>query len=298
MLEDRPQDQPSLSDRDAAEAVPDAVDVRRPGGASSPLVFCVPHAGPYLPQSFVDAARFDLKGLRTTEDAFVDELIGFEALDGVWALRANYGRAFVDVNRHPMELDPRLIRGTLPKGALSQTLRVKSGYGVIPRCLTAQTEIYRQPIDYSEARDRLETVHAPYHAALSQLLAEVRATHGRAVLIDWHSMPSSALKLRGEKRLPDMVLGDLFGEACAPQLTAFVKSRLETEGYKVALNHPFAGGYTLENYAKPSGGVEALQIEINRAIYMDEAGLSLKPQATALKAALGRVIAALKARFI
>ncbi|MDC7682564.1 N-formylglutamate amidohydrolase [Asticcacaulis sp. BYS171W] len=277
---------------------PPAVDLRRPEGAGCGLVFGVPHSGCYLPEAFIAATPFDVRRLRSTEDAFVDRLIGFEALDGVWAVRGNYGRAYVDVNRHPLELDPRLIKGPLPKGSLSHTLRVKSGYGVIPRCLSGQTEIHTRPLTYAEAMVRLTQVHGPYHRALQTAMSEARAAHGRVVLIDWHSMPSGTLRNApgGAGALADIVLGDLHGEACSPELTGFVRRALEGRGFRVALNHPFAGGYTLEHYADRHKGVEALQIEINRGLYMDEASLTLLPTADKVMSALTALIAALKVR--
>ncbi|MFP1129900.1 N-formylglutamate amidohydrolase [Asticcacaulis sp. W401b] len=281
------------------ETVP-AVDVRRPAVKGCGLVFGLPHSGPYLPPDFVAAARYDAQHLRMTEDAFVDALVGFETLEGVWAVRANYSRAYVDVNRHPLELDPRLIRGALPKGALSQSLRVRSGYGVIPRCLSGGREIHAQPITYEEAARRLAQVHVPYHRALTEALAEAKSAHGRVTLIDWHSMPSTTLKPGTEAqpsaKLADIVLGDLHGEACAPGLTAFVRQVFEAHGFRVAHNHPFAGGYTLERYAQPHKGVEALQIELNRGLYMDEATLTLSPKAGRMQAAIAAVIDGLKRR--
>jgi len=286
-----PQQKPS----EAGTQSPPAVELRRPEGRGVPLVFGLPHSGVYLPEAFVAAARVGPHELRTTEDAFVDQLIGFETLEDVWAVRAGYGRAYVDVNRHPLELDPRLIRGALPKGAMTQSLRVKSGFGVVPRCLSGQREIHTGPIGLPEALGRLAQVHTPYHAALSGLLAEARAVHGRVVLIDWHSMPSGSLRSQ-PGALADVVLGDLHGEACGRELTAFVRQAFEARGLRVAINHPFAGGYTLERHAEPHKGVEGLQIEINRGLYMDEATLSLTPDAESVRAAAAAVIAALKQR--
>ncbi|UDF03024.1 N-formylglutamate amidohydrolase [Asticcacaulis sp. AND118] len=272
-----------------------AVDVRRPSASHTGLVFGLPHSGQHLPAEFVAAARYDATHLRMTEDAFVDGLVGFETLEGVWAVRANYGRAYVDVNRHPLELDPRLIRGPLPKGALSQSLRVRSGYGVIPRCLSGGREIHAQPIDYAEAVRRLDRVHKPYHRALTEALAQAKSAHGRVTLIDWHSMPSGTLK-QTPGALADIVLGDLHGEACRGDLTAFVRQAFESRGFRVAHNHPFAGGYTLERYAEPFRGVEGLQIEINRGLYMDEVALTLSPKADRMRVAVAAVIEGLKAR--
>lgn len=256
--------------------------------APNGLIFAVPHSGRYLPPDFLEKARFGEVTLRATEDAFVDELIGFADLT-LPRLRACFGRAYVDVNRHPLELDPRLISGPLPRGTLSHSLRVKAGYGVIPRCLSGNREIHRHPITCDEALERLERVHAPYHRALSGLIAATKAETGRVRLIDWHSMPASSVS----HNEADIVLGDLFGESCNPALTHFVRTQLQASGLKVALNQPFAGGYTLEHHAAPAKGVEALQIEINRSLYMNEERLTPHEGFTHLQKVLARLIESL-----
>jgi N-formylglutamate amidohydrolase len=290
------------------EAAP--FDVLRPVGvgegrgtpaaaANYALVFAFPHSGRTYPRAFIEASRLNAQGLRITEDAFVDDLMGFDeglnAVQGdfgdVWAIRANYARAFVDVNRHPMELDPRLIKGALPKGALSQTQKVKNGFGVIPRCLTPEAEIYYGPISVAEASLRIDTLHRPYHEQLQALLFEARRATAaqRVALLDWHSMPSSALKtLNALGRGADIVLGDLYGESCRPQLLAAVREGFEREGFKVALNMPFAGGYTTQHYGAPTKGIEALQIEINRSLYMNERAVEVSEGFEGVKARLRR----------
>jgi N-formylglutamate amidohydrolase len=271
-----------------------AVDVIEPdGGEGWPLVFGLPHSGRYYPDSFIQGAREALPVLRSTEDAYVDDLIGFSQDMDIRCVRAVYGRSFVDVNRDPRELDARLIKGALPRDALTQTLRVRSGFGVIPRCLSGQREIHLHPIGIDEARVRIARVHAPYHHALNYLLRQGCAQFGAITFIDWHSMPSTT-QAGGSRKLPDIVLGDLYGETCDPELTRFVKKQLEAHGLKVGLNMPFAGGYNMETYGKPHRGVHALQIEINRALYMDETTLERTAGFGTLKAALASVIEALK----
>ncbi|OYW82868.1 MAG: hypothetical protein B7Z26_02140 [Asticcacaulis sp. 32-58-5] len=281
----------------ARDFVP-AVDVVEPEGGGWPLVFGLPHSGRYYPDSFIQGAREALPALRSTEDAYVDELVGFSADMDVRGVRAVYGRSFVDVNRDPRELDARLIKGALPKDALTQTLRVRSGFGVIPRCLSGQREIHLYPIGIDEAKVRIERIHAPYHHALTYLLRQGCAQFGTITFIDWHSMPSTtqagAGQAGGVRKLPDIVLGDLYGETCDPELTRFVKKQLEAQGLKVGLNMPFAGGYNMETYGRPHRGVHALQVEINRALYMDEATLERTAGFGTLKAALTPVIEALK----
>ena len=239
----------------------------------SRVVYSLPHSGRYYPDSFIHQARLQGSALRASEDAFVDEMVPFSPDDGISGLACHYARAFCDVNRNALELDARLIRGDLPKAALGLSARVKAGYGVIARCLSANQDIYRQPLDMAEVNRRLDLIYHPYHRTLQTLLREARAAGGRAVLVDWHSMPSSAVIQAGAVR-PDIVLGTLHGESCSEALVRAVRRALEGQGLRVGLNKPFAGGYIVEHYGRPGDGVEAIQIEINRALYMDEVALT------------------------
>lgn len=240
----------------------------------SRVVFSFPHSGRYYPESFIQQARPKGIRLRQSEDAYIDEMAGFGPDLPVHGLRTHYPRAFIDVNRNPLELDRRLIRGDLPKGALSQSSRVRAGYGVVARCLSAEDDIYSGHLDMSEVQRRIELIHKPYHQALTQILSEARRVQGQALLIDCHSMPSaSVMGVHGGGKAPDVVLGTLHGESCSPSLTRKVREHFEKAGLSVTMNKPFAGGYILEQYGRPADGVEAVQIEINRALYMDEATL-------------------------
>ena len=248
--------------------------VVRPDVPRAAVVYSVPHSGRYYPDSFIAQARPSGSALRASEDAFVDEMVGLSPELGVFGVAGRYARAFCDVNRNPMELDARLIRGELPKAALSLSARVKAGFGVIARRIASDQDIYRQPLDMAEVDRRIDLIHRPYHWALRTLIDEARRISTPVRLIDWHSMPSSALghpSVTGPR--PDIVLGNLHGESCSEGFTRQVKSILEKEGLRVGLNKPFAGGYIVEHYGKPAGGLDALQIEINRAIYMNEATL-------------------------
>jgi N-formylglutamate amidohydrolase len=250
----------------------------RAQGLSTPFVFASPHSGREYPAELMDAAILDSAAIRRSEDAFVDDLIGSAPAQGASLLTARFARAYVDVNREAYELDPAMFEDELPAFARARTARVAAGLGSIARVVGEGQEIYGRKLTFEEARRRIEAVHGPYHAALAALLDETRAEHGRAALIDWHSMPSAA---SGDpaygRRGCDMVLGDRFGSACAPGLTRLVERELEGMGYRVARNAPYAGGYTTEFYGRPAEGIHALQIEINRAVYLDEA--ALKPTA-------------------
>ncbi len=270
------------------------VVVRPSVPAAGGVVYSLPHSGRYYPESFVAEARQSGSALRASEDAFVDDMVALSPDLGVYGLACNYARAFCDVNRNPLELDSRLIRGELPKAALSLSARVKAGFGVIARRLSADQDIYKQPLDMKEVNRRLDLVHRPYHEMLQQLL-KTAAVDGRVTLIDWHSMPSAALRGQHTGKRPDIVLGDLHGESCTPELTQQVRKLLEGEGLHVGLNKPFAGGYIVEHYGRPREGRQVLQIEINRSIYMDEATLEPHSGVAALTATFRKLTAALTA---
>ncbi len=268
--------------------------LRRAEGAAAPFVFASPHSGRDYPADMMDAAMLDSAAIRRSEDAFVDELIADAPISGISLITARYARAYIDVNREAYELDQTMFEDELPAFARARTARVAAGLGTIARVVGEGQEIYRRKLIFAEARGRIEAVHQPYHRALAEMLEETRAVHGRAALIDWHSMPSAA---SGEpaygRKGCDMVLGDRFGSACAPGLTRLVERELEGMGYRVARNAPYAGGYTTEFYGRPDEGVHALQIEINRGVYLDEAALRPTSGFARLKHDLDRLSTAL-----
>ncbi|PHY21190.1 N-formylglutamate amidohydrolase [Caulobacter sp. BP25] len=237
----------------------------------TPLVFASPHSGGVYPPDMVEAARLPVETLRASEDAFVDRIIAGAPALGAGVILARLARAYVDLNREPWELDPAMFDEDLPDYAQGRTARVAAGLGAIPRVAGEGRPIYARKLTFAEARDRIELAHRPYHDALDRQLAAARAAHGSAILIDWHSMPAAAARgLRGRSGSCDIVLGDRFGAACSPKLTGLVERELEALGYRVVRNAPYAGGYTTEHYGRPAKRTHALQIEINRALYMDE----------------------------
>ncbi len=245
-----------------------------PAGAPPPtaLVFASPHSGDIYPEDMTSAARLPVATLRASEDAFVDRIVAGTPALGATLIRARFARAYVDLNREPWELDPAMFDGDLPEYARGRTARVAAGLGAIPRVAGEGRPIYARKLTFPEAQARIERAHRPYHDALDRQLAAARAAHGAAVLIDWHSMPAAAA--RGQRAKGggpcDIVLGDRFGAACSPKLTALVERELEALGYRVVRNAPYAGGYTTEHYGRPARRTHALQIEINRALYMNE----------------------------
>jgi N-formylglutamate amidohydrolase len=260
-----------------AAPMPAAFEVRRAnpdGPPPTPLVFASPHSGRFYPEDMMSAAALDAVSIRRSEDAFVDDLIAQAPGHGAALITASVARAYIDLNREPFELDPGMFSDQLPEFARSRTARVAAGLGAIARVVSEGQEIYRRKLTYAEARGRIDGAHRPYHEALEGLIAEAQAAHGFAILVDWHSMPAAAAKAGGRERPSDIVLGDRFGAACAGVLPTRVERELEAQGYRVARNTPYAGGYTTEHYGRPHKRVHALQVEINRALYLDEATLS------------------------
>lgn len=254
-----------------------AFAVRRAGGPGpppTPLVFASPHSGRHYPDDMMSAAALDAVSIRRSEDAFVDDLISAAPDHGAALITANFARAYIDLNREPFELDPGMFADELPEFARGRTARVAAGLGAIARVVSEGQEIYHRKLMFSEAQSRIVEAYEPYHLALTGLIAEARAAHGFAILVDWHSMPAAAARAGGRTRPSDMVLGDRFGAACAGVLPARVERELEALGYKVARNAPYAGGFTTEHYGRPEHRTHALQIEINRALYLDEATVS------------------------
>jgi N-formylglutamate amidohydrolase len=271
---------------------PDAFVVRRPDGAgktATPLVFASPHSGRLYPDDMMAAAALDAQSIRGSEDAFVDDLIAGAPALGVATISACYARAYIDLNREPFELDPGMFADELPEFARARTARVAAGLGAIARIVSDGQEIYSRKLTFAEARQRIEGAHQPYHAALERLLNEAHARFGFAILVDWHSMPAAAAKSGGRETACDMVLGDRFGAACAGVLPARVEAELEALGYRVARNTPYAGGYTTEHYGRPIRRTHALQIEINRALYLDEDALTPTAGFDRLKAHVDRL---------
>lgn len=237
-----------------------------------PVVFASPHSGRCYPRAFQAMSRLDRHALRASEDAWVDQLFAAAPRHGAALLCARFARAMVDANRDPGELDPDMYDAPLPPLPLRKSARLRAGLGVIPRLVAAHAPIYDGPIAYAEAALRLRHLHAPYHQALQELLQRSHARHGESVLIDCHSMPSASAAA-SPAGTADFVLGDDYGRACHPALADHVEQVLMDMGYRVARNAPYAGGYSTVRYGQPGRGRQALQIEINRALYMDERSL-------------------------
>ncbi|WP_037389268.1 N-formylglutamate amidohydrolase [Sinorhizobium americanum] len=270
----------------------DVFEVLEPASQRIPLVFNSPHSGRYYPQSFLDQSRLDAHSIRRSEDHFVDELFQSATLIGAPLLRAHFPRAFLDVNREPYELDPRMFEGVLPPHANISSMRVAGGLGTVPRLVAENMEIYRSRVPVEEALARIESIYKPYHAALRKLIARTHVQFGMAVLIDCHSMPGN-VHLAGSGQRPDFIIGDRYGTSAAAELSRFAVELLEELGYAVTRNKPYAGGFITEHYGRPTRGLHALQIEINRSLYVDEATLVKKPGFAALATDLATFVTGL-----
>ena len=235
----------------------------------APIIFNSPHSGSIYPDEFLALSRLSLDQLRQSEDFMVDRLVMGLAASGFGTIRAHFPRCYVDVNREPYELDPRMFEGRLPSFANTHSMRVAGGLGTIARVAGDAQEIYRTRLPVAEALRRVETLYKPYHRALRRLISKVHRQFGMAILVDCHSMPSTSAGQDGARR-PDFVLGDRYGNSCTSILISEIERLVHAQGYTSVRNKPYAGGFITEHYGNPLAGLHAIQIEMNRAIYMDE----------------------------
>jgi N-formylglutamate amidohydrolase len=249
---------------------PAPFQIFEPQRLAAPLIFNSPHSGRYYPSRFLNASRLDALTLRRSEDAFVDELFAPCVGLGAPLMRANFPRALLDVNREPFELDPLMFEGRLPAFANTRSLRVAGGLGTIPRVVGDAQEIYKGLIPIGEALARVEALYKPYHQALRGLIERAIGAFGLMVLLDCHSMPSSM----ADGAASDFVIGDRYGASAAPWIIETVENGLRRAGYSVRRNKPYAGGFITEHYGAPAVSRHVVQIEINRALYMDERAMA------------------------
>src|SRR6201996_2789966 len=234
-----------------------------------PVLFNSPHSGRVYPREFLLSSRLDITTLRRSEDSFVDELAAGVVTRGYPLMRAHFPRCYVDVNRKPYELDPRMFEGRLPSFANTRSMRVAGGLGTVARVVGDAQEIYDQRISVDDALRRIDSLYKPYHRTLRRLFMRLHRDFGAAMLIDCHSMPSNTGS-RDERPRADLVIGDRYGTSCVPLITETVEQCMRGFGYAVSRNKPYAGGFITEHYGNPTTGLHAIQLEINRALYMDE----------------------------
>ena len=274
-----------------------AVEIKLPASQTSPVVYSSPHSGRIYPDAFKKASVLGAVALRRSEDAFVDELYSSAPDAGSPLLLARFPRAYVDPNREMWELDPTMFDQALPDYINVASPRIRAGLGTIARVVTNGANIYKGAIDFAEAQQRIEKCYKPFHETLAGLLEGTVKKFGAYLLIDCHSMPSIGGPMDKDPGLDrvDMVLGDANGTSCAGAVSKLARETLESFGYRVVMNKPYAGGFTTRNYGKPYAGRHALQIEVNRALYMDEDTVSHGPGFDELKNNLDQLISTLSA---
>ncbi len=247
-------------------------EILAPAAWTAPAVFNSPHSGRKYPDDLLRMTRLSGQALRKSEDCYIDELFSACVDLGAPMLRAHVPRAYIDLNREAYEFDPRMFACELPGFMNTTSPRVAGGLGTIPRLVAEGEEIYRERLSLGDALSRVETIYRPYHRTLKALLDEVLTNTGSVLLLDCHSMPSNATSFISppHKASVDVVLGDRHGASCPEEITGFVEDLLRAHGLRVVRNKPYAGGFITQNYGSPMLGRNALQIEINRAIYMNE----------------------------
>ena len=255
------------------------VAVRRPSHQVAPIILASPHSGRAYSPGFLADSKLDAVMLRRSEDCFVDEIFGAGPSCGLPLVAALFPRAFCDVNREPYELDQQMFEDRLPAFVNTRSVRVACGLGTIARVVTDGAEIYRRRLSFAEAEQRLRQCYRPYHRALKKLVDDTTRAFGTAILIDCHSMPSVGGPMDQDAGLgrKDIVLGDRYGTSCDGRIVAMIEDMLKGLGFDVVRNNPYAGGHTTQLYGMPARGIHAVQIEINRALYMDERRVEKRP---------------------
>jgi len=270
-------------------------EIHAPDDQTVPFVFNSPHSGRVYPEAFLSDSQLDEHTIRRSEDYYVDELFAAATALGAPLLAAHFPRAFVDVNREPYELDPRMFDGKVPAYINSSSLRVAGGLGTIPRLVAENMEIYSRRLPIKEAMARIEALYRPYHDGLRRLLVQTHSRFGYGVLVDCHSMPASAQS--GSRHRPDFVIGDRYGTSAPEALSQLAISLLQDMGYVVSRNKPYAGGFITEHYGRPGRGLHAIQIEINRGLYVNERTLDRTAGFDALRRDITQFMARLTEQF-
>ena len=245
------------------------LEVNHPDRQTLPVLISSPHSGRNYDPSFLGMTRLDSQAIRRSEDAFVDRLIAGVPALGAPTIAALFPRAWIDVNREPGELDCTMFEGRLSATPGHNSPRVRAGLGIIPRVVAGGAEIYRSRLPAAEAQRRIASCYTPYHDALEHLIDETRQLFGAVCLIDCHSMPTAHAAC-GRKPV-DIVLGDRFGTSCAPAISRAATEALEARGAMVRRNTPYPGGHITRRYGRPNLGMHAIQIEVDRRLYLDEA---------------------------
>jgi N-formylglutamate deformylase len=277
-------------------------EILRPVAQTCPLVFASPHSGRAYSDAFLQQSVLDARTLRSSEDAFVDVLVGCIPDMGAPLLLAHAPRAYVDLNRAPDEFDPAVIDGMRtggPSGAAqpANNPRIASGLGVIPRVVAGGRAIYNGKLPLAEAEARITQIWQPYHHALKQLLDETIIKFGQSILLDVHSMPSEAVSHHRSLSFADIILGDRHGASAGADITSAVEAAFVAEGLRVARNTPFSGAYIAQHYGRPFAQRHVVQIEISRGLYLNEAEITPLPQFDNMRALIARVMGRITEQF-
>ncbi|MFL2771639.1 MAG: N-formylglutamate amidohydrolase [Rhodospirillaceae bacterium] len=268
------------------------IEIIEPEYLTSPIIVASPHSGDHYPSDLMNASILNKESLRRSEDCYVDDLFSAAGSHRIPFIRAIYARAYLDLNREPFELDPDMFSTPLPDYCNTSSARVAVGLGTIPRIVANRKEIYSRKLDFEEAEMRISSIYKPYHKALRSLVNRTRHYFGYCILLDCHSMPSLGLPSSSydSKKTINIVLGDLNGLSCSPAITDETDRIFQSLGYSLGRNNPYSGGFTTQHYGDPANGVHAIQIELNRNIYMNESSLSRRPGFTKLKADIGQLL--------
>lgn len=260
-----------------------------PDTLSTPVILSIPHAGRHYPPAMAPLLRLPMTRLAALEDRHVDSLASRAIAAGVPTLIATAPRAWIDLNRHEDEVDPAMVTPP-PASGRTQSAKVRGGLGLVPRRLAGSGDIWRGRLPAAALAERIAQVHRPYHAALAALIASARARFGVAVLLDLHSMPP--IPDKGWGIAPRIVLGDRFGRSASSRFVMRLAAEAQASGLPVTENVPYSGGYILERHASPARNIHAIQLEIDRSLYLENDLRTLKPSA---QAAMARMVAAMAA---
>jgi N-formylglutamate amidohydrolase len=259
----------------------------------APVIFTSAHSGRVYSADLMSGVRLCALSLRRSEDCFVDELFRAAPACGAPLLAANFPRAFCDANREAWELDQSMFADRLPDWVNTTSSRVSAGLGTIAKVVASGEAIYAAKLPFAEAERRIRAYWRPFHNALARLIKDMKSRFGYCLVIDCHSMPSSGINKRGSARTLDFVLGDLHGSACASCVTRAAETLLSSKGYLVRRNDPYAGGFITRHYGRPGDDVHVLQIEIARALYMDETRIERLPEFLFVERQIADLVAAL-----
>lgn len=270
------------------------IDIVQPERGSVPVVLSSPHSGQIYPPCLLRDVRLNMNQLRRLEDAFVDRLFDAAPKLGAPFLHARFARAFVDANREAYEFDAALFDEPLPAYANPNSTKAKAGLGTIPSRIGGQP-IYRSKLSLDEAERRIHLAYWPYHHALQRLIDDGRSRFGQVLLLDCHSMPSfsaNGVLANGSSGsgMIDFALGDRFGSSCAPSIIHRAEAFLRMKGFRVARNRPYAGGHITAHYGQPEIGIHALQIEVRRGLYMNEATMHLHSNNAEIRAVIQELL--------